>query len=130
MAHKQKHLKGHISFGREMCKTVQSGRSGPRRRREHHHKENIHDRTRTAQKKIKNEKTVKSMEMASRHFEMVCVAIHAKSPAKYNLLRQSGLLPLRSFIHKYVHFCKAGVGFTPEIMKHVAEENAAPSADI
>lgn len=29
-------------------------------------------------------------------------------------------------VNKYVHFCKAGVGLTAEIMKHVAEEIAAP----
>ncbi|XP_071855332.1 uncharacterized protein [Apostichopus japonicus] len=61
-----------------------------------------------------------------------CVAVHGKSPAAYNLIRQSGFLTLPSLktINKYIHFCKSGVGFIPEVFQKVSSEIGPTTGDI
>ncbi|PIK46436.1 hypothetical protein BSL78_16683 [Apostichopus japonicus] len=61
-----------------------------------------------------------------------CVALHSKSPAAYNLIRQSGFLTLPSLVtlNKHIHFTKAKVGINADIVKRVAEEINAQTGDI
>lgn len=58
-------------------------------------------------------------------------ALHAQSPAAYNLIRQSGFLSLPSVvtINKYFHFSKAEAGFIPAIVQRVVNEISAPPGD-
>ena len=59
----------------------------------------------------------------------LCIALHAKSPSGYNLLRSSGFLklPHENTLFNYTHFADTSPGNNANLLKHIMTEHHIPS---